>query len=97
MHISASQNKRIFAIMGPTLLKVWSPWSNKKKVCSNHNNERDYGNISIFQSDLKCVPCGFAGCNNIGRESKCLEDIDPKKIGDKFNSWYRKQIDYSNN
>ena len=29
MHIAASQNKRIFAIFGPTNLSMWSPWSNK--------------------------------------------------------------------
>ena len=32
MHIAAAQNKRIFAIFGPTNLTMWSPWSNELKI-----------------------------------------------------------------
>ena len=32
MHIAASQNKRIFAIFGPTNLSMWSPWSNQLEL-----------------------------------------------------------------
>ena len=81
MHIAASQNKRIFAIFGPTKLSIWSPWSNElNKAASKNSPLQTYGNISIFQADLPCVACGLAGCNDKHLKSDCLDLISPKII-----------------
>jgi heptosyltransferase-3 len=88
MHIAASQNKRIFAIFGPTNLKMWSPWSNTLKESASIDAPiQDYANITIFQADMPCVACGKAGCDDNGI-SLCLEQINPKVIFDSVKEWY---------
>ena len=88
MHIAASQNKRIFAIFGPTNLKMWSPWSNKLQTGAQENKTiQTYDQITIFQSNLPCVACGKAGCNDQGR-SECLYDINPIKIFNEIKRWF---------
>lgn len=87
MHIAASQNKRIFAIFGPTLVKMWSPWSNDLKISATTNSpNQTYGNITLFQADMPCVACGKAGCNNNGN-SDCLDNIDPLAIYTEVKKW----------
>ena len=89
MHIAASQNKRIFAIFGPTNLKMWSPWSNQLQCCAIQDKPiQNYGNITIFQADMPCVACGKAGCNDSHGESKCLYKIEPKIIFNEVSNWY---------
>ena len=91
MHIAASQSKRIFAIFGPTNLKMWSPWSNDLKAYAKIDKPmQKYGNITIFQSSLPCVACGNAGCNNLQGRSECLHVIDPNKIFSEIKKWYLK-------
>jgi len=81
MHIASSQNKRVFAIFGPTILRMWSPWSNKTRSCATLDQPvNKYGNVTIFQADLPCVACGRMGCNNQKGESLCLSHIDPEFI-----------------
>jgi len=90
MHIAASQNKRIFAIFGPTKLSMWSPWSNNLKTCANENLPvQNYGQITIFQADMPCVACGRAGCDDNHGVSECLYAINPKTIYEKIENWYR--------
>ena len=69
MHIAASLNKPVFAIFGPTLTSVWSPWKNASEQ-----------KIRIFQADMPCVPCGKAGCDNKHGKSECLDHISPELI-----------------
>ena len=89
MHIAAAQNKRIFAIFGPTKLSMWSPWSNQLKSATKVNLPiQTYNNITIFQADMPCVACGEAGCNNSGI-SECLDNIKPKSIFTQVEKWYR--------
>jgi len=81
MHIAASQNKKVFAIYGPTNTRMWSPWSNiTKSAATNTPPLQQYGNVTLFQANLNCVPCGKAGCNNLHDESICLNYIDPELI-----------------
>ena len=88
MHIAASQNKRIFAIFGPTNLSMWSPWSNHVQSGTKNNLPvQTYGNITIFQANMACVACGKAGCNNQGI-SECLNHINPKRIHKEIENWY---------
>ena len=89
MHIAAAQNKPIFAIFGPTVLKTWAPWSNDLELSATNDMPlQTYGKITIFQADMKCVACGQAGCNGEGK-SLCLDQINPKLIFNKINDWYQ--------
>ena len=89
MHIAASQNKRIFAIFGPTNINMWSPWSNILETAAIKSNPIiEYDNITIFQAALPCVACGEKGCQNNGRISECLNNIDPKLIFKEIRDWF---------
>ena len=89
MHIAASQNKRIFAIFGPTNLRIWSPWSAELRLSATQDKPiQTYGNFTIFQANMKCVACGKAGCDNKG-VSECLKNINPKIIFQEVNNWYQ--------
>ena len=88
MHIAASQDKKIFAIFGPTNLAMWSPWSNEVKSSAYKNIPiQNYGGNTIFQADMPCVACGSSGCNGTGI-SRCLEEIKPLNIFNTINQWY---------
>jgi heptosyltransferase III len=88
MHIAASQNKRIFAIFGPTNLSMWSPWDNELSLSAKTNLPiQTYGNITIFQADMECVACGQKGCQNSGY-SKCLDNINPNLIFNNVVDWF---------
>jgi heptosyltransferase III len=90
MHIAAFQNKRIFAIFGPTNLKMWSPWSNKLKTSATINNPmQTYGNITLFQANMPCVACGNAGCDNQHGKSECLDHISSEVVFKEFKNWYQ--------
>tara|TARA_B100000795_G_C22777006_1_gene430474 strand:- start:318 stop:1397 length:1080 start_codon:yes stop_codon:yes gene_type:complete len=90
MHIAASQNKRIFAIFGPTNLAMWSPWSNELETSSKINKPlQTYGSNTIFQADMSCVACGKAGCNDNHGKSECLYSISPAIIFNEIEGWFR--------
>ena len=90
MHIASAQNKRIFAIFGPTKLSMWAPWSNQLQVSATDNMAiQTYGNITIFQADMPCVACGNAGCDNHGK-SDCLYNISPELVFKKIEDWCQK-------
>jgi heptosyltransferase III len=88
MHIAASQNKRIFAIYGPTLVSMWSPWSNSLHTGTHKNSpSQTYGDITLFQADMSCVSCGKAGCDDRHGVSECLCKIDPDIIYKEVEQW----------
>ncbi|WP_093064595.1 glycosyltransferase family 9 protein [Thiothrix caldifontis] len=88
MHIAAAQNKRVFAIFGPTLLPVWSPWSNTLQSAATLSQpEQTYDNITVFQAAMSCVPCGQAGCDNRHGKSECLYRIEPASIANAVGIW----------
>jgi len=88
MHIAAGQNKRIFAIFGPTLPQVWSPWSNQSQGYAVQSMPvQTYGNVTLFQADMPCVACGLAGCDDKGGKSDCLYRIDPNVIFKEVSTW----------
>jgi len=89
MHIAAAQNKRVFAIFGPTILSMWSPWSNELQLSGTEDKPmQTYGNITIFQANMPCVACGKAGCNNSGK-SECLDKINPQVIFNEVENWHQ--------
>lgn len=88
MHIAAVQDKPIFAIFGPTLLPIWSPWNNALQTAATHSQaQQTYGNITIFQADMPCVPCGKAGCDDQNGNSECLSRINPATINTAVSHW----------
>jgi heptosyltransferase III len=91
MHIAAGQNKRVFAIFGPTGLSMWSPWSNlSQKSAKLDMPVQHYDNVTIFQADMPCVACGAAGCNGSGK-SECLNNIDPRVIIYEVQKWLKNE------
>ena len=91
MHIAASQNKRIFAIFGPTNLEMWSPWSNELKTSAKVDMPiQTYSKNTIFQADMPCVACGLAGCDDKHGRSECLYKINPNTIFNEVKEWYKK-------
>jgi heptosyltransferase III len=97
MHIAASQNKRIFAIFGPTNLRMWSPWSNQLQISAKHDQPiQTYGKVTIFQANMPCVACGKAGCNDNNGNSDCLDNIDPKAIFNEVENWHKNEMDNVN-
>ena len=94
MHIAASQNKRIFAIFGPTKLKMWAPWSNEVEYSASKDMPiQTYGNVTIFQADMPCVACGNGGCDNKGM-SECLDNISPAIILKEVERWTKEFIKF---
>jgi heptosyltransferase III len=90
MHIAAVQNKRIFAIFGPTNLTMWSPWSNELKTSATKNIPiQTYGNITLFQANMACVACGKAGCDNNHGKSECLDHISSEVVFKEVKNWYK--------
>ena len=88
MHIAAGQDKAIFAIFGPTLPKIWSPWSNEAQCAASTNAPfQKYGKIRLFQADMPCVACGLAGCDDKHGKSDCLEHINPEVIFNEVVTW----------
>ena len=89
MHIAAAQNKRVFAIFGPTNLKMWSPWSNQLQTSASFDMPlQTYGNATIFQANMHCVACGKAGCDDSGI-SNCLSNISPRVVFEEVQNWYK--------
>jgi len=89
MHIAASQNKRIFAIFGPTNIRMWSPWSNILKQPANGNNPiQTYGNVTIFQSSSPCEICGFVGCGSNHGRTELPYSVKPEEIFNEVKKWY---------
>ena len=90
MHIAAGQNKRIFAIYGPTRLSMWSPWSNDLQMSATQDKPKQtYDNITIFQADMPCVACYKAGCDDQHGKSECLDHIDPLLVFNEIKDWYQ--------
>ena len=90
MHIAASQNKRIFAIFGPTNIKMWSPWSNALKKATNQNKHKQtYGNITLFQSSIPCPSCGMIGCGSSHNKDSFSFNIEPSEIFNEILKWHK--------
>ena len=91
MHIAASQNKRIFAIFGPTKLSMWSPWSNiLQKAAKNNEPMQSYDNITIFQSSSPCAVCGKVGCGSNHGKNEFPYVVTPEEIFNEVEKWYIK-------
>jgi heptosyltransferase-3 len=80
-HIAASFNKKIIAIYGPNSVKQWSPYNWKLEYSPPADTPpiTNYGNFTIVQANMSCVPCNKNGCDGSGI-SDCLYSISPTLI-----------------
>jgi heptosyltransferase III len=89
MHIAASQDKRIFAVFGPTNIAMWSPWSNQLKKSTTINKPvQTYGKNTVFQSSLSCEICGKVGCGSNHGKNEFSFIIRPEEIFSEVSDWY---------
>lgn len=97
-HLAAAFNKPIFVIFGPNVPEVWSPWSNALQRGGRQALPvQTYGDITLFQSSLECVPCGHsARCGDRDRPSPCMADIDPHVVFNDVRRWLAKSRSESN-
>jgi heptosyltransferase-3 len=91
-HLAAAFNKPIFVIFGPNIPEIWSPWSNALQRAGRRAAPvQTYGNITVFQSSLDCVPCGHsARCGEQDRLSPCMADIEPYTVFNEVRRWLSK-------
>lgn len=80
-HIAASFNKKLIAIYGPNSVIQWGPFNPELQYSPSFDTPpiTRYGNFTIIQADMKCVPCNKNGCQGSGK-SKCLYNIHPQTI-----------------
>jgi heptosyltransferase-3 len=96
MHIAAALNKQIFAIFGPTLPQIWSPWCNSLQQATIQSIPiQRYGNIILFQADMPCVACGKTGCDDKHGRSDCLYAIAPETIFHEVKAWLNRSVSQS--
>jgi heptosyltransferase-3 len=70
-------------LFGPTIAERWSPWNNDGPVaqqCPRPRGIQRTGNILLVQKDWDCVPCGKAGCDDRGGESRCMTEIEVAEV-----------------
>jgi heptosyltransferase-3 len=90
MHIASACDRRVFAIFGPTFTSMWSPWENQlQKNIDTNSPVQNYGKITLFQADMDCVACGFAGCDDKHGPSECLNHISPDIIYQEVEKWIK--------
>jgi heptosyltransferase-3 len=96
-HLAAAFNKPIFVMFGPSIPEIWSPWSNALQRAGRRAAPvQTYGNITLFQSSLKCVPCGHsARCGEQDRLSPCMADIDPNVVFNEVRRWFYESVSES--
>ena len=80
-HMAASFNKKLIAIYGPNSIIQWGPYNPELQYSPPFDTPpmAIYGNFTIIQANMECVPCNKNGCDGKGK-SECLYNIDPKII-----------------
>ncbi|MCG2593426.1 glycosyltransferase family 9 protein [Ramlibacter sp. XY19] len=82
-HLAAACGVPVLAIFGPTNPQRWAPWpaTEQPVVFQRQALAQTVGQVTLLQSDLHCVPCGKAGCED-HRQSRadCLPAISPERV-----------------
>jgi len=84
-HLAAAAGAPTLAIFGPTNPLRWAPWPGRPGEQPVHFHRRalqqSTGNVTLLQSDLPCVPCAKAGCEDHRQSrSDCLVAITPERV-----------------
>ena len=86
-HLAAASGVPMLAIFGPTNPQRWAPWPRLAEAQPVQFHRRrpaqTLGQVTLVQSELPCVPCGKAGCDD-HRMSRadCLPAITPRQVAD---------------
>lgn len=84
-HLAATTGISMVVLFGPTIAERWSPWNNNGPVeqqCPLPRGTQRAGRMILIQKDWDCVPCGKAGCDGKGGESRCLTEIQVPEVLD---------------
>lgn len=84
-HLAATVGIPMVVLFGPTIAERWSPWNNGGPVeqqCPLARGTQRAGRMILIQKDWDCVPCGKAGCDDKGGESRCLTEIQVPEVLD---------------
>jgi heptosyltransferase III len=82
-HLAAACNVPVLAIFGPTNPQRWAPWPARADRFERVALSQTIGHITLVQSDLHCVPCGKAGCEDHRQSrSDCLQAISADRVAE---------------
>ncbi|MDB5856595.1 MAG: hypothetical protein JWQ76_284 [Ramlibacter sp.] len=85
-HLAAACGVPVLAIFGPTNPQRWAPWPAGVQPVrfQRRGLAQTVGQVTLLQSELHCVPCGKAGCED-HRMSRadCLPAIRPERVAAK--------------
>jgi len=84
-HLAATTGIPMVVLFGPTIAERWSPWNNEGPVeqqCPLPRGLQRTGRTVLIQKDWDCVPCGKAGCDGKGGESRCIMEIQVPEVLD---------------
>ena len=82
-HLAAACGVPVLAVFGPTNPQRWAPWPAGEQPLRFQRRAlaQTVGQVTLLQSELPCVPCGKAGCED-HRMSRadCLPAITPERV-----------------
>jgi heptosyltransferase-3 len=83
-HLAAAAGIPVVAVFGPSNPMRWAPWpaqAGQPVTWRRAAGRQTVGNVTVLQSELPCVPCGRAGCED-HRDSRadCLPHIHPERV-----------------